>query len=126
MIRLAYHASLLTGAGWVMELLAGHPMGIHTELGVTCETFIALIEASWHGSHQLPICFSRRTADYFLYASVTELTVQHLDERFQRFNDTISKYQNIGAENYLGILKKWLLYFPHPHLHQPCPATHWH
>ena len=44
MMRLAYHTSLLTGAGWVMELLAGHPMCIHTELGVTCETFIALIE----------------------------------------------------------------------------------
>ena len=37
-IRLAYHTSLLTGAGWVMELLAGHPMYIHTELGVSCET----------------------------------------------------------------------------------------
>ena len=44
MIRLAYHTSLLTGAGWVMELLAGHPMHIHTELRVSHETFIALIE----------------------------------------------------------------------------------
>ena len=44
MIRLAYHTSLLTGAGWVMELLAGHPMHICTELGVSRETFIALIE----------------------------------------------------------------------------------
>ena len=44
MIRLAYHISLLTGAGWVMELLAGHPMHIYTELGVSQETFIALIE----------------------------------------------------------------------------------
>ena len=44
MIRLAYHTSLLTGEGWVMELLAGHPTYINTELGVSCETFIALIE----------------------------------------------------------------------------------
>ena len=43
-IRLAYHTSLLTGAGWVMELLAGHPMYIRTDLGVSCETFIAPIE----------------------------------------------------------------------------------
>ena len=43
-IRLAYHISLLTGTGWVMELLAGHPMHIYTELGVSQETFIALIE----------------------------------------------------------------------------------
>ena len=44
MVRLAYYTSLLTGAGWVMDPLAGHPMYICTELGVTCETFIALIE----------------------------------------------------------------------------------
>ena len=44
MIRFAYHTSLLTGAGWVMELLAGHPMCIHTELGASHKTFIALIE----------------------------------------------------------------------------------
>ena len=44
MVRLAYYISLLTGAGWVMDPLAGHPMHICTELGVTCETFIALIE----------------------------------------------------------------------------------
>ena len=44
MIRLAYHTSLLTWAGWVMELLAGHLMCIHTELEVTCETFIAPIK----------------------------------------------------------------------------------
>ena len=44
MVRLAYHTSLLTGAGWLMELLAGHPIHIHTELGVSHETFIALVE----------------------------------------------------------------------------------
>ena len=49
MIRLAYHTSLLNGAGWVMELLAGHPMCIYTELGVSCETFTALVE-ELHGT----------------------------------------------------------------------------
>ena len=29
-----YHMSILTGEGWVMELLAGHPKHIHGELGV--------------------------------------------------------------------------------------------
>ena len=44
MTRLAHHISLLTGAGWVIDLLAWHPMHIHTELGVSQETSIALIE----------------------------------------------------------------------------------
>jgi hypothetical protein len=29
-----YHTSILTGEGWVLELLNGHPKQIHTELGV--------------------------------------------------------------------------------------------
>ena len=51
MIRLAYHISLLTEAGWVMELLAGHPMHIHTEPGVSQETFMALIEELYGMDH---------------------------------------------------------------------------
>src|SRR3954454_19103159 len=29
-----YHTSILTGEGWVQELLNGHPERIHTELGL--------------------------------------------------------------------------------------------
>ena len=43
-MRLPYHTSILTGEGWVMELLNGHPQCIHTELGVSHEVFIALID----------------------------------------------------------------------------------
>ena len=95
MIMLAYHTSLLTGAGWVMELLAGHPMHICTELGVSCETFIALIE-ELHGMGHTDSQFVsvEEQLAIFLYASVTGLTVWHLGERFQRSNDTISKYSN--------------------------------
>ena len=42
--RQPYHTSILTGKGWVMELLAGHPNRIHCELGVSCEVFVELIE----------------------------------------------------------------------------------
>ena len=34
--------------GWVMELLAGHPQCICTELGVSHEIFIALIDELHH------------------------------------------------------------------------------
>ena len=98
MLRLTYHTSILTGAGWVMELLAGHPMRIHTELGVTCETFIALVEEPCGRGHSDSKFVSlEEQLAIFLSASVTGLTVQLLGGRFQRSNDTtktlfISKY----------------------------------
>ena len=93
MLRLAYNTSILTGAGWVMELLAGHPMYIYTELGVTHETFIALVE-ELHGMGHSDVKFVslEEQLAIFPYASVTGLTVWHLGERFQTSNDTISKY----------------------------------
>ena len=42
-IREPYHTSILTGEGWVMELLSGHPNHIHCELGVSHDIFVALI-----------------------------------------------------------------------------------
>ena len=39
-LRLSYHTSILTGEGWVMELLARHPWCIYTELEVSHEVFI--------------------------------------------------------------------------------------
>jgi hypothetical protein len=38
-----YHTSILTGEGWVMELLSGHSNCIHCELGVSHDVFAALI-----------------------------------------------------------------------------------
>jgi hypothetical protein len=43
--REPYHTSILTGEGWVLELLAGHPDQICCELGVSHEVFAALISA---------------------------------------------------------------------------------
>ncbi|KAF8810322.1 hypothetical protein BYT27DRAFT_7057949, partial [Phlegmacium glaucopus] len=42
--REPYHTSILTGQGWVMELLAGHPRHIHCELGVHWHVFLELIQ----------------------------------------------------------------------------------
>ena len=33
-LRHPYHTSVLTGNGWVMELLAGHPWNIHNQESV--------------------------------------------------------------------------------------------
>ncbi|EGO03241.1 hypothetical protein SERLA73DRAFT_69145 [Serpula lacrymans var. lacrymans S7.3] len=59
-----YHTSILTGHGWVLELLQGHPDRIHAELGVRRHVFLNLEE-------QLAI---------FLYTSVIGLSVRHLGE----------------------------------------------
>ena len=121
-LRLPYHTSVLTGEGCVMELLAGHPQCIYTELRVSHEVFVALIdELCCMGHTDSKFVSLEEQVAIFLYTSVTGLTVQHSGEIFQQSNDTIAKYSNhfnilnIGAENYPGILKIWLLYFPHHH-----------
>jgi hypothetical protein len=90
--REPYHTSILTGEGWVMELLGGHPDRIHCELGVSLEVFSDLISdlrAMGH-SNSKHVSLEEQLA-IFLYAAVTGLTVRHLGERFQRSNETISR-----------------------------------
>ena len=83
-LRLPYHTSALTGEGWVMELLAGHPWHICMELGVSHEVFIASIDELHHMGHTDSKFISlEEQVAIFLYASVTGLTVWHLGERFQ-------------------------------------------
>jgi hypothetical protein len=91
-IREPYHTSILTGEGWVLELLAGHPNWIRCELGVSRKVFAALISSlreKGHGNSKY-VSLEEQLA-IFLYASVTGLTVRHLGEQFQRSNKTISR-----------------------------------
>jgi hypothetical protein len=43
-MREPYYISILTGEGWVIELVTGHPKHIRCELGVSSEVFVLLIE----------------------------------------------------------------------------------
>ena len=87
-----YHISILTGEGWVLELLAGHPERICCELGMQHEVFIQLITElhtlghtnSWFVSLEEQLAI-------FLYCCVTGLIIRHVGEHFQRSNDTISQ-----------------------------------
>ena len=87
-----YHTSILTGQGWVVELINGHPERMHTELGVRVHVFqhlvAALQKAGMGPSKHLSL---EEKLAIFLYASVTGLSIRHLGERFQRSNETISK-----------------------------------
>jgi len=90
--REPYHTSVLTGEGWVMELLEGHPKRIRSELGVSRDVFLELImelRELGHGDSRY-VSLEEQLA-IFLYMSVTGLTIRHVGERFQRSNETISK-----------------------------------
>jgi hypothetical protein len=88
-----YHTSALSGIAWVNELLAGHPERVRCELGVHRHVFIILLnvlrESGIDDSKNVTL---EEQLAIFLYACVTGLSVRHLGERFQRSNDTISKY----------------------------------
>jgi hypothetical protein len=87
-----FHTSILTGEAWVAELLLGHPNHILFSLGVSRDTFLELIAVM--RQHELTdsrhVSLEEQLA-IFLHASVTGLTTQHLAERFQRSNETITR-----------------------------------
>ena len=91
-VKQPYHISMLSGEGWVQELLHGHPKRIQCELGVTRYVFDQLIcELQSMGHKQSRYVSLEEQLAIFLYTSVTGLTVRHVGERFQRSNATISK-----------------------------------
>jgi hypothetical protein len=88
-----YHTSILSGAAWVAELLTGHPERIRCELGMHREVFIELVDAlrrMGHGNSKY-VSLEEQLA-IFLYTCVMGLTIRHVGERFQRSNETISRY----------------------------------
>ena len=91
--KIPYHTSALSGEAWVLELLNGHPKRIRCELAVHKHVFDALIkELSTMGLKPSRNVTSEEKLSIFLYKCVTGLSVEHVGERFQRSNDTISGY----------------------------------
>ena len=90
-LKQPWHTSVLTGQMWVIELLAGHPERIRTELGVHKHVFYAIIDELHELGHtDSKFVTLEEQLAIFLYCSVTGLTVRHLGERFQRANDSIT------------------------------------
>jgi hypothetical protein len=85
--RQVYHTSSLTEVGWVQELMLGHPDRIKTELGMRLVSDLSDVglDPLWHISLEEQVAI-------FLYTSVTGLLIQHVGERFQHSNETISQY----------------------------------
>jgi hypothetical protein len=90
--RIPYHTSILSGAGWLDELLTGHLEHIWTELGVYRGTFALLVKAldkcevrsSRHVSVEEQLAI-------FLYTVGTGLPCTNVGERFQQSSSTITK-----------------------------------
>ena len=86
-----WHTSMFTGQMWILELWAGHPEHICTELGVHQHVFYALIEELCElGCTNSKYVTLEEQLTIFLYCLVTGLTIKDLGERFQRSNDTIT------------------------------------
>ena len=76
-----YHTSILTGQGWVTELLEGHPKRIRNELGVHKMVFRILVaELQNAGYHATRNISSKEQLAIFLYTCVTGLSIRHISE----------------------------------------------
>ena len=86
-----YHTSILSGEGWVLELLTGHPECICNELRVHADVFNHLILTlrSYSHSNSRFVLLEEQLA-IFLYTCVMGLPVRHIGERSQQANDMIS------------------------------------
>ena len=115
-----YHTSILTGEGWIKELLEGHPECIRNKLGVHKSGFRILVaelqNAEYHATRNVTV---EEQLAIFLYTCVTGLSACHVGEQFQRSNDTISKYvspltsPSVTDTSLIGISSKSLSHFHH-------------
>ena len=89
-----YHTSALSGLAWVNELKNGHPRRIRTEIGVHLHVYLILVYELrfFCGLEDARDVTLDEQLAIFLYMSVTGLDVEHTGERFQRSNETISKF----------------------------------
>jgi hypothetical protein len=91
-----YHTSILTGEGWVQELLNGHPERIRCEIGIHLHVFTELVSQLRSIGHtNLRNISLEEQVAIFLYTSVTGLTIRHVGEWFQWSNETVSRWVQV-------------------------------
>lgn len=91
--RHAQHTSHLSGEQWVQELLHGHDIRIHNELGMNKAVFIQLLEVLRNDAGVLRTrhVSAEEQLAIFLHYAHRGLSNRALQERFQRSGDTVSK-----------------------------------
>ena len=93
LFRTPMNTSVLTGVGWLQELLTGHPVRFYDAFGMLKHVFRKLVqELELHAGlkHSKHICAEEQVA-IFLHLSKTGCTICNLRERFQHSPDTLSK-----------------------------------
>ena len=79
-----YHTSILSGEGWMLELLNGHLERIRTELGVHKHVFKMVVdELQCHQFNHSKHVTLQEQLGIFLYTAVTGLSIRHVGECFQ-------------------------------------------
>lgn len=86
------NTSILTGHGWVQELLKGHRNRIHSELGVRKHVFLSLVDElrAMGYTDSRHVTLEEQLA-IFLWTCRTGVSIRHVGERFQHALPTISK-----------------------------------
>lgn len=97
--RQPYHTSALTGADWVIKLMAENPRHIQTELGVSHLVFVELLAEmtamGLGGSRHVTL---QEQLAIFLYMSITGNTIWHTGEHFS--DQTRKSQSETLAANY--------------------------
>jgi hypothetical protein len=92
--------SILSGQGWVNELLEGHPLRISNALGVSKVVFTNLVSilasTGWSPPADTPLVSLEMQLAIFLHACASGLTTRHLSERFQLSEKIISWYESFN------------------------------
>jgi hypothetical protein len=100
--KLAKNDSKLTGQAWLEELLSGHPKRFYASMGMNKHVFRALLrELIKVGLHDTRHVSSEEQLAIFLFLAVTGVAQRHLEERFQRSPDTISKCVSYNLWSFL-------------------------
>jgi hypothetical protein len=97
----AQHTSRLSGEQWVQELLHGHEIRIHNELGLREGIFrhlLAVLIRDGGVQHTRYVSAEEQLATFLHYAH-RGLSNRALQERFQRSGDTISKCVAVLTNN---------------------------
>lgn len=92
-----YHTSILSGSAWLQELLDGHRDRMKDSLGVRPLVFrcLELQLINLGGLRPRRYVDTSEQLAIFLYQIVTNNSIRKTAERFQRSNETISRYDAV-------------------------------
>jgi hypothetical protein len=88
------HTSILTGHGWLTELINGHPERFRDQIGMAPHVYLRLLFElqAYSGLTNTKFVTAAEKLGIFLHFVRTGSSSRMLQERFQRSAETISKY----------------------------------